>query len=276
MENNDSSTESPESGRVEQPENTTASSPIAQMRAITLSREYGSGGGEIAARLAKRLGWQLIDHEIVVRVAQELGVHEEVIASHDEYGDPLLVRLLASLRVVQPVSSVNIPALPETDALAYQDALTKVVTAAVTAGQVVIVGRGSQVLLAGRRDTLHVRIVASLNRRVAYVMEREGLNNASARARIQLKDRDRMRYLEATHRCTPADAHLYDLVLNTDVLSLDSVVALIAQALEFKAAQFATPDDQLGPGAGLTQYTQQPADFRPPESLAPEQESEQH
>jgi len=51
-------------------------SAISSMRAITISRQYGSGGGEIAARLATRLGWKLIDHEVVVRVAQELGVTE--------------------------------------------------------------------------------------------------------------------------------------------------------------------------------------------------------
>ncbi len=42
---------------------------ISHMRAITISREYGSGGGEIATRLTKRLGWQLVDHEVVVQAA---------------------------------------------------------------------------------------------------------------------------------------------------------------------------------------------------------------
>jgi len=60
------------------------SSPIASMRAITISREYGSGGGEIAARLAKRLNWQLIDHEVVVRVARMLRVSEKEAEEHDE------------------------------------------------------------------------------------------------------------------------------------------------------------------------------------------------
>ena len=50
---------------------------ISHMRAITISREYGSGGGEIATRLTKRLGWQLVDHEVVVQAAHELGVSEK-------------------------------------------------------------------------------------------------------------------------------------------------------------------------------------------------------
>jgi CMP/dCMP kinase len=57
---------------------------IAAMRAVTISREYGSGGGEIAARLARRLNWQLIDHAIIEQTARELEVHETEVEKHDE------------------------------------------------------------------------------------------------------------------------------------------------------------------------------------------------
>jgi len=243
----------------------------AQMRAVTISREYGSGGGEIAARLAKHLGWQLIDHEIVVRVAKEWQVHESVVSEHDEHGESTLSRILSGLRMFQPVSSVDVPALPETAALDYQASLRRVVESAVAAGRVVIVGRGSQKLLADRRDTLHARIVAALERRITYVMEREGLDYNAARARIQLKDRDRTRYLEGVYHQSPASPHLYDLVVNTDSLSLDDAVALIAQALTLKAGRLNVPTEQLGPGAGLVAYTTQPGDFHPPEGITQEQ-----
>lgn len=240
-----------------------------KMRAVTISREYGSGSGEIAARLAQRLGWRLIDHEIVVRVAQEWQVHESVVAEHDEHGESVLSRALTSLRMFQPVSSVNVPALPETDTLDYQASLRRVVEAAIAAGQVVIVGRGSQKLLADRRDALHARIIASLAGRTSYVMAREGLDNTAARARIQLKDRDRTRYLEGIYHQSPTSAHLYDLIVNTDILGLDDAVTLIAQALTLKAARLALPATQLGPGAGLIAYTSHPSDFHPPENLTP-------
>src|SRR5215467_10640354 len=57
---------------------------VAAMRAISISREYGSGGGEIAARLARRLGWQLIDHAVIERTASELEVYETEVEKHDE------------------------------------------------------------------------------------------------------------------------------------------------------------------------------------------------
>src|SRR5205823_10853285 len=83
-------------------------STIATMHAITISREHGSGGGEIAARLAKRLQWRLIDHEVVVRVAQKLHVSEEEAQDHDERVESLATRILKSLRVIHPTMPVTI------------------------------------------------------------------------------------------------------------------------------------------------------------------------
>src|SRR3989440_5705457 len=94
-------------------------SAISSMQAITISREYGSGGGEIASRLATRLGWQLIDHEVVVRVAQELGVSEADAEEYDECGDGLLSRVLHCFRFLQPTMPVSMPVALITDSRAY-------------------------------------------------------------------------------------------------------------------------------------------------------------
>src|SRR5258707_1929109 len=131
---------------------------ISRMRAITISREYGSGGGEIAVRLAQRLGWQLVDHEVVVEVANALGVSEAEAEAHDEHVEGLASRLLSSLQLVEPIMLVGSATLPDADERKYRDALYSVVEAAVAQGHVVIVGRGSQMLLAQRRDVFHARI----------------------------------------------------------------------------------------------------------------------
>jgi len=239
---------------------------IANMRAVTLSREYGSGGGEIAVRLAERLHWQLIDHEIVSRVARELGISEREAELRDEQTEGLLSRILNSMRTIDPALMVSAePATFATDAEAYRRALGKVVNAAVKRGHVVIVGRASQVLLARRRDVLHARVVAPLDMRVAYVMSREGLDQDAARSRIQLKDRDRLRYLQAEFDTKPNDAHLYDIVVNTANFSLDQAVDLICLAVQHKAGRLSVTTGELGPGAGLSPYPSKPGDFRPPE-----------
>lgn len=241
---------------------------LEQMRAVTISREYGSGGGEIAKRLAAQLGWQLIDHEIVSRVAQEMNISERDSQAHDEQPESALSRILNVMRDVDPPIMVAVPT-PQgiiTSAQMYRNALTKVVDAAVARGHVVIVGRAAQVLLAERRDVLHARVVAPLEMRITYVMKREGLERQQALERIQQKERDRQRYLHSEFKRHPDDAYLYDVIVNTAIIALDDIVNLLQGALHYKAAQLSTPTEELGPVACMTPYPGRPEDFPLPKT----------
>jgi cytidylate kinase len=243
-----------------------AASPA--MQAVTISREYGSGGGEVAARLAGRLGWRLVDHEVVVRVARALGVTLAEATTYDEHAEGLgerILRSLQSMTFVAPVPTGDLPVGQDDQSARYQGALQLVVQRAVDEGRVVIVGRGSQVLLRDRRDVLNARIVAPLERRIEYVASREGLDAHAARARVELKDRDRARYLQSNYHRLPSDPHLYDLVVNTGTLSIDDAVELLASALAHKARRLALPEGALGPSAGLPRYPGAPGDLRPPQ-----------
>lgn len=235
------------------------------MRVVTISREYGCGGGEIAARLAERLKWNLIDHEVVQQIAERLGVDEADAEAHDEHADGWVMQFLSTMQGVGPM--IALPSdltFPPTEA-AYTRALREVVLAAALAGPSVIVGRGAQIILRDRRDTLHVRVVAPLNQRIAYVARRESLTPAEAQQRIQQRDQERRRYLATTYRALPDDAHLYDIIVNTAVLEFDSCVEIITRALDSKSARLATPATELGPaGAKLPPYPEPPVDFTPP------------
>ncbi len=239
---------------------------IKQMRAITISREYGSGGGEIASRLARRLGWRLLDHEIVERVAIEMGTSIEQAEARDERTEGFLMRAFNNLQFLEPAylagsSSDAFLSNEET----YLDTVREIVRAAAAQGHVVIVGRGSQVLLADQRDILHVRIIAPFDKRVAYVMQREGLDRVAAQSRIKMKDSVRMRHLETAYHRKPSDAYLYDLVINTSFLDLDDAVEIISLALQHKAAHLSVKTGDLGPALGVSPYAEKPEDFRPKE-----------
>lgn len=241
-----------------------ASTDISSMRAVTISREYGSGGGEIAARLAHALGWKLIDHEVVTQIAQRLGVEVEDAEAHDEQAESWVVHFLTTMQTVGPMVALPAHMTFPPDEVAYTKALQEVVHGAVRAGQVVIVGRGAQLILADRRDALHLRIVAPLEQRIKYVALRENLKREAAQQRIQQKDTQRRHYLWTTYRHTPDEAELYDLVLNTAVLDLDSCVQLTLQTLAAKATRLGVAADALGPSAHLAPYPTSPEDFPPP------------
>src|SRR6266700_2704870 len=221
--------------------------PINQMRAVTISREYGSGGGEIAARLARRLGWQLVDHALVERVASEFGTSQEEAETHDEHVQGMVSQVLNSLLYLYPAAMANTPPEAFLSDEEYCEAFNRVVRAAAARGHVVIVGRASQVILAELRDVLHVRIIAPFEKRVAYVMQREGVDHHTAESRIHMKDHDRARNLQMEYHQKLEDAHLYDIVLNTFLLNLESAVEVICFTLQQKAKGLATKSGELGP-----------------------------
>jgi CMP/dCMP kinase len=232
-----------------------------EMKAITISRQYGSGGGEIGARLAKRLNWHLIDHEIVARVARELGIPEQQAEVQDEYAKGFIARVVSQFVSTVPTGASQVVQVALPDQInqdRYQETLRRVVETAADTGRAVIIGRASQIYLAKRRDVLHVFIEAPLQERIAYVALRENLDAVRARERIQLKDGDRSRYFRTVLHQDADDRMLYDL---------------IQLALEDKAQTLSLPPEALGPARGLARYPGQPADMRPPAHLTDTQPS---
>jgi cytidylate kinase len=92
-------------------------------------------------------------------------------------------------------------------------------------------------------------------------MEREALDEEAARERIQKKDRDRRHAFKEFYHGDPYDVHLYDLIINTGVLDLQSAVDLSLLALQRKESKLALPEEELGPRVGLSRYPGQPGDL---------------
>jgi len=233
----------------------------ATMSAIAISRLYGGGGGEVAARLAQRLGWHLIDHEVVVRVARALGITQEEAEEHDEHVEGLITRMLASMALAYPDTTGLAPLPPHAASARYQAALRKVIVGAADEGNAVIVGRSGSIILADRPDVLRLLVVAPLESRIRYVSRREGLDAEAARRRIEQKDRDRTRAMQEHFQAAPTDPLHYDLVINTGILTLDDAVDLALLALERKGRLLGRPEEQLGAEAGVQPYPTRPGDI---------------
>lgn len=243
------------------------------MRAITIARLYGSGGGEVARRIAARLGWRLIDHVVIVELARQLGITEEEAEDLDEHTEGFILRTLNSMSLMYPsvVENISPSPSPATRERTYQAALRRIIELSVEEGNVVIVGRGAGSLLINRRNVLRAYIVAPLEQRIAYVAQREGLDEHAARKRIQTKDNDRRRYVQAHYHLQADDPTLYDVTLNTAILSLDAVAELACEALAQKGERLPASESDLGPVSGMGRYPGQAEDVPAPE---PPQETE--
>ena len=222
------------------------------MAVITISREFGSEGLSVARRTAELLGYSCLDRGLVAEVSRMADVSEQEVERYDERGQgfmgDLLTRVFMGRSGGYPLYAwggecaemMVAPALLYSDleqsrAAGRDDIISmieQVIRAAADRGDVVIVGRGAQVILADRPDTLHVRVVAPLLFRCQRIAAREGVGLAEARELVRRVDRDRARYLRQYYQVDWGDSTLYHLTLNPSRTGTDLAARLIAGTVE--------------------------------------------
>lgn len=186
---------------------------MAAVRVITISRQLGSGGDEIAAELAARLSWRCLSRQIIEQAARSSGSGEAALAELDELG-------FLGLR---PSPAVR---------RAYIEAVEAIIHREAKAGDVIIVGRGGQVVLQHLPQVFHVKIIAPPEYRVNRLMKNEGISEDAAVNRIVASDRTRSEYLRQEFGVDWLDPMLYDLVINIRSLDTSWAVDLILNAIE--------------------------------------------
>jgi cytidylate kinase len=199
-----------------------------EIRLITVSREFGAGGSELAAELGRRLDWPVLDQDIVHRVAERLRLDDKTVERFDEHPPSLLARIATVLVVPQP-DLYSFPAdgdLPSHDAIAQA---TRVVIEEMGASPpLIVVGHGAQCIFCNRPEALHVRLVAPVASRLRRIMNRMQVDAAFAGTLIHRADRDRQAYVQRYfHRDWRSD-QLYSLQINTGHVSIYEAVRLIA------------------------------------------------
>lgn len=199
---------------------------------ITITRQYASGGSEVARLVAEALGWDVIDNEFVDAVARRAGIPAAEVAQREERAPGLLERLARTLAVASP----EMPGSAESVATAERDERTiaqvteRVIAEAAAQGRIVLVGRAAQIVLAQRPDALHVYVVASKPWRVRLAIERLRVDPANADRIVDETERRRDDYVKTYYGRARRDATNYDLVVNTERLGFEAAAAVIVAA----------------------------------------------
>lgn len=204
---------------------------------VTITRQYASGGSEIARLVVARLpGWTLIDNEFVEQVAELAGLPKEDVARREERTPGLLERLARTLAVGAPEMFIATGEHPIPVDTAEEETIVKtterVIEEAASEGRVVLVGRGAQALLATRPNALHVYVVASKPFRRKVAIERLGVNPAEADKVMQETDARRDEYVKTHYGRDRQDLTLYDLVLNTERLGFQGAADLVVAEIK--------------------------------------------
>jgi cytidylate kinase len=200
---------------------------------ITVTRQYGAGGSEVARRVAALLGWTVIDNEFVSAVAAQAGLPPEAVAASEERVPSLMARMAQALAVSSPEVFVPVETTGEAPDEAALAAVTeRVVREAAAHGRVVIVGRGGQSILARipHSEALHVYVTAPRDVRVAAVMQRLGVSAHDAAHVADTTDADRDRYVHRFYGRRRDDPANYHLAVNTALLGFDGAAATIVCA----------------------------------------------
>jgi len=186
------------------------------IKIITVEREYGSGGGEIAHQLAERLGWKLWDQQLTEEIARLANCPKAVVEVREERTDPLYYRLFKSFLRGSYEGSINAHKLNVVDSESILKLTEKVVLHAAGKGNCVIVGRGSQHFLENRQDTLRVFLYAPTENKVRRVMAR-GKSESDARELVDTVDRDRVAFIQKYFGVEWPTRCLYHIMLNTSI-----------------------------------------------------------
>jgi cytidylate kinase len=204
------------------------------IQTITVEREFGSGGGDIAAKLAARLGWTLWDQRLTDEIARRMDCGSREIAEREERNDSPTYRIFKAFLRGSYEGSVNLPRLRLVDADCVREMAQQVVLEIGDAGRAVIVGRGSAYYLANREDVFHVFVYASPREKVRRLQaagksERESLELA------ETVDRDRAAFIRRYFSVEWPSRHLFHVMVNSrvgDEAAVETILNLAATVAE--------------------------------------------
>jgi Cytidylate kinase-like family len=204
-------------------------------RVLAISPTDGSAGEQLGPVLARKLGFQLVNEEIVAHAAREAGVTPEIVADVEKRKS-LLHRLLEGFGEIGPAGAAGFTGYaaiaedpgPNRDAL--RGMIRTVLEESADRGNAVIVAHAASLALGDRDDVLRVLITASPETRARRVAEAQGIDEAEAKKVVTRGDANRADYLKRFYDASAELPTHYDLVINTDRITPEDAASLILGA----------------------------------------------
>src|SRR5215831_16222889 len=184
------------------------------IKILTVEREYGCGGGEIARKIADRLGWKLWDQLLTSEIARLSNCDKCEVESREERVDPLYYRLFKSILRGSFEGSLNVHTLQLLDADTILRNTERLVGEAASEGNCVIVGRGSQHFLRDRKDTLRVFLYAPAAEKIRRLIA-GGISQNDATEQVQTVDEERSAFIQKYFQVEWPNRSVYHAMLNT-------------------------------------------------------------
>jgi len=215
----------------------------APVRVITVEREYGSHGGEFAHDLAARLGWRLLDEELVTAAAKAAGVTPELASRFDERLDPWYYRYgkVFWQDSVYPMTGFSDPQVFDCERLL--GLVQKELLDAAREGDCVLVGRGAACALAGQPGCFHIFVYATAAAKRAWFARTFPQQAHQADQLLAAFDKRRAAAIRQFYQQEWCARGLYHMLLNSD-LGTEAMIAAVQGAAGLKPAAMETANGQ--------------------------------
>lgn len=199
-----------------------SSEPVAFTPTIAITRQAGTPGTSLAREIGKRNDWPVYDHELVEKIARDMGARTSLLETVDEREQSWLLDSLRAFGSTRAVTESN-----------YVRHLVETVLALGARGNCIIVGRGAGFILPAA-TTLRVRLIAPLESRIAAVCRDRGWTRYQAAAWVDQMDRERRQFVRNHFANDPDEPTNYDLLLNMAQWSIVEAADLVLRALRLR------------------------------------------
>ncbi|MGD8251542.1 MAG: cytidylate kinase-like family protein [Desulfobacterales bacterium] len=201
------------------------------MAVLTISRMFGAGGKTMGEMITQRLGYRFFDNELIQMVAKQAKVSTDwVEAMEKEAGGKFqkLVSTLVPKNLIEKILSTEQGYLDEE---IYTDILNHVINKIADGGDAVILGRGSQYILKDRPDTYHILLVADLDYRIQFIMDKYELTQKQAVMAVALEDKRRLNLYRKFGKVDYNQTDHYHVVFNMRQIAIEKACDMICTLL---------------------------------------------
>lgn len=193
------------------------------MSVITISRQFGAGGGTVGKDAAKKLGFLLVTQNVINEGLSKLGLSPQVFSFE---------------------KNVRKDPVQEKKRIFYRTALHDFIMELAAKESIILLGRGGQFLFRDHPDAFHVRIQAPINQRVQWVREIYQIDEKKALCMIQEKDRLKKRFTQEVFKHSWMDIEMFDLVINTGKISPQRAAKLVVQGFKLRKKELLSMESE--------------------------------
>lgn len=201
------------------------------MAVLTVSRQFGAGGRTLGKHVAEKMGFTLIDEDMVGKVAERAKVSKNWVRSIEKEAGGSLLKFMSYLVPQRYVNQILDDTRGYIDEEVYVSTLTEIINELAREDNCVIVGRAGQYILRDHPTAFHVLLVAEMPDRINFMVDHYKLKPEEAKTVVRVREKRRVNLYRKFGREDYNDPHLYHFVLNMSKLSMDQASDLVCELI---------------------------------------------